>query len=175
MKNILLTAVGFVLVVSLVATAQGPSPAMQMALDNMSRVMVDMSEEERTQYMMTKQREGVGHGQELFNNTELGSNGFSCNSCHPGGDTTGGTTQIPMPLSNGMRPAMPIPTLVGAGATYPKYKVPNDSVITLSVMNHNCLQMFMMGQPLDLASEDSRDLAAYVASLSNGEEVEIGN
>ncbi len=72
-------------------------------------------------------------------------------------------------------PSMPIPTFAGAGATFPKCKVPNDSVITLAVMNNNCLQMFMMGQPLDLASEDSRDLAAYVASLSNGEEVQIGN
>ena len=59
--------------------------------------------------------------------------------------------------------------------TFPKYKVPNDSVITLAVMNNNCLQMFMMGEPLDLAGEPSRNLAAYVASLSNGEEVQIGN
>ena len=175
MKKILLVAAGFIFVVSLVAAGQAPSPAMQMALDNMSKVMVDMDEGQRMQYMMEKQREGIEHGQGLFNNRSLGTNNRSCNSCHPDGTTTNTSTQIPMPLSNGMQPSMPIPTLVGAGATFPKYKVPNDSVITLAVMNNNCLQMFMMGQPLDLASEDSRDLAAFVASLSNGEEVKIGN
>ena len=160
--------------ISFVAAAQAPSPAMQMALDNMSKVMVDMPEAERMPYMMQKQREGVDHGRELFNSTSLGTTNASCNSCHPDGATNGGSTQIPMALSNGVRPSLPIPTLVGAGATFPKYKVPNDSVITLAVMNNNCIAMFMMGSPLDLASEDSGDLAAYVASLSNGREIAVG-
>ena len=175
MKKTLLIAASFIFVVSLLTAAQAPNPAMQMALANMSKVMVDMDEGERMQYMRAKQREGVAHGMELFNDRNLGSNSRSCNNCHPGGTTTNGSTQIPMPLSNGMQPSLPIPTLVGAGATFPKYKVPNDSVITLAVMNNNCLQMFMMGEPLDLAGEPSRNLAAYVASLSNGEEVQIGN
>ena len=175
MKKTVLIAASLIFVVSLVAVAQTPSPAMRMALDNMSKVMVDMPDGERMQYMAQKQREGVEQGRGLFNSTSLGTSNTSCNSCHPGCASNGGSTQIPMALSNGARPSLPIPTLVGAAATFPKYKVPNDSVITLAVMNNNCLQMFMKGSPLDLAGEDSRHLAAYVASLSNGKEVEIGN
>ena len=114
MKKTLLTAASFIFVVSLLTAAQAPNPAMQMALANMSEVMVDMDEGERMQYMMAKQREGVAHGMELFNDRNLGSNNRSCNNCHPGGGTTNTSTQIPMPLSNGMQPSMPIPTLVGA-------------------------------------------------------------
>ena len=101
MKKTLLIAASFIFVVSLLTAAQAPNPAMQMALANMSKVMVDMDEGERMQYMRAKQREGVAHGMELFNDRNLGSNSRSCNNCHPGGTTTNGSTQIPMPLSNG--------------------------------------------------------------------------
>ena len=175
MKKTVLIGAGLILVFSLVAAAQmRPSPAMQMALDNMSKVMVDMPMNERAAYMMKKQQEGIDHGKALYSDSSLGTNARSCNTCHPGGGTNDGEAEIPMALSNGMKPALPIPSLIGAAATFPKYKVPNDAVITLANMNNNCIGMFMMGTPLDLNGQDAKDLAGYVATLSNGREVEIG-
>ncbi len=52
MKKTVLIGAGLILVFSLVAAAQmRPSPAMQMALDNMSKVMVDMPMNERAAYI----------------------------------------------------------------------------------------------------------------------------
>ncbi len=69
---------------------------------------------------------------------------------------------------------LPIPTLVGAAAHFPKYKVPNDEVITLQQMNNNCIRMFMAGKRLPLNSPETYYLAQYVTSLSNGDEVTVG-
>lgn len=64
---------------------------------------------------------------------------------------------------------MPIPTLEGVAATFPKFKVPNNAVITLQEMNNNCVVMFLKGQPLPLGGQDARDLAFYVSTLSNNQ------
>ena len=69
---------------------------------------------------------------------------------------------------------LPVPTLVGAAAGFPKYKVPNDSVITIGDMANNCIMMFMMAKPLNPMSAEFKDLSAYITSLSNGSEVEVG-
>ena len=146
---------------------------MDMAMENMAKVMLDMPMEERPKYMMKKQQASLENGKKLFNST-LGRNQQTCNSCHPGGGTTGGEAEIPMKGRFPMNPKLPIPTLVGAAANFPKYKVPNDAVITLAQMGNNCIRMFQMGDGLDLNSTESRDLNAFVASLSDGEEVAVG-
>ncbi len=182
MKRILFLAFCTELTISVVAVGQGkqdkkqmkPDPAMAMALKNMEKVMLDMKMEERPKYMMKVQEQSIGHGKDLFNDTKLGTVNRSCNTCHPSGGTTSGEAEIPMPLKNGMIPKLPIPTLIGAAAQFPKYKVPNDAVIQLGEMNNNCIRMFMMGKPLDLNGKDARDLVAYVSTLSNGREVEVG-
>lgn len=179
MKRILFLAICGVLAASLVAMGQRqeqpkPSPAMAMALKNMEKVMLDMKLEDRPRYMMRVQEQSIAHGKNLFNDTKLGTVNRSCDTCHPGGGTTAGEAEIPMPLKNGMKPKLPIPTLIGAAAQFPKYKVPNDAVIQLGEMNNNCIGMFMMGKPLDLNSKEARDLVAYVSSLSNGREVAVG-
>lgn len=183
MKRILFFAVCSVLALSLVAVAQqkkqdkkgmAPDPALAMALKNMEKVMLDMKMEDRPKYMMRLQEQSIAHGKELFNDAKLSTVNRSCNTCHPSGGTTNGEAEIPMPLKNGMIPKLPIPTLIGAAAQFPKYKVPNDAVIQLGEMNNNCIRMFMMGKPLDLNSKEARDLAAYVSTLSNGREVEVG-
>ncbi|HEY5567873.1 MAG TPA: c-type cytochrome [Gammaproteobacteria bacterium] len=125
----------------------------------MQRIMVSMSERERMEYVTTAERDSLGRGEELFTSMTLGTNGLACASCHPRGGTTGAQQEM-MP---GMR--MPIPDLHGAAQTFPKFKVPNDAVITLAEMNNNCLVMFQRGTPLTLDSQDARDLAAYVSSL----------
>ena len=145
-----------------------------MAMENMAKVMLDMPMEARPKYMMQQQQETIGRGKALFADASLGSNGRNCASCHPGGGTTGGEAEIPMKGRFPMNPQLPIPTLAGAAATFPKYKVPNDAVITLAGMNNNCIKMFMMGNGLDLGSQPARDLATFVSTLSNGDEVAIG-
>jgi thiosulfate dehydrogenase len=129
------------------------------SMANMKRFMA-LPEAERQRYVKDSQQRSLAHGQRLYESTQLGTNGFSCATCHPRGTTTGG--QVPM----GELMQAPIPTLVGAAATFPKFKVPNDSVITLADMNNNCIVMFLQGQPLATDSAEARDLAAYVTRFS---------
>ncbi len=138
------------------------------SMENMDKVMMDMSMEERQAHMMNKQGEALAYGGQLFKDRSLGSNGQTCSSCHPGGGTTGGEAQIPMTEMK-----IPVPSLVGAAAKFPKFKVPNNEVITLSQMDNNCIKMFMQGKALDLKSKESIALAMYVSSLSNGEQVQV--
>lgn len=91
-----------------------------MAMDNMAKVMLDMKMEDRPKYMMQQQELSLGRGKALFSDARLGRNGQTCNSCHPGGGTTGGEAEIPMKGRFPMNPKLPIPTLVGAGASFPK-------------------------------------------------------
>ena len=141
-------------------TAQESNPMVEMAMANMRKVMM-MPKEERMSYVMQAQADSLSHGKALFEDNGLGTNGQACQSCHVGGRTTGGQVEM-MP---GM--AMQIPDLHGVAGTFPKFKPGNDAVITLSEMNNNCLVMFQAGQPLALGSEDARDLASYVSSLTS--------
>jgi cytochrome c len=145
------------------------------AMKNMDRVMMQMKPGERGQYITKAQDASIERGQQLFNDkSALSANGMACAGCHPGGGTTGGEAETPMKSElTGMPYKLPIPTLAGASARFPKYKVPNDAVITLEQMNNNCIMMFLMAKPLPLNTQESRDLAAYVTSLSSGEQVEV--
>jgi|GEM_PF-1049652 len=105
----------------------------------------------------------IEKGKELFNDKKLGKTGTSCNSCHPGGDSSGGTVM-----------GMEIPSLKGAAASFPKYKKPAKGVITLSQMNNMCIKMIMEGEPLKLDSNEAIALTAYVTSLSNGVKINVG-
>jgi cytochrome c553 len=102
-------------------------------------------------------------GKKLFSDTSLGKTGTSCNSCHPNGGTTGGQMM-----------GTSIPSLKGAAATFPKYKIPAKRVITLSMMNNMCIEMIMEGKPLELNSNEAVALATYVTSFSKGEEIKVG-
>lgn len=121
----------------------------------------------------SKEAEALRIGQELFNDPNLGTKALACNSCHPAGGTTGGEAEIQKRMGHGPY-KLPIPSLIGAAARFPKYKMPQDGVITLAQMNNNCLRMFMSGKRLPLDSPESSYLAAYVTSLSEGEEIEVG-
>lgn len=146
---------------------------MDEALANMNAVM-GMDMEARQQHMMGLERRAMELGENLFNDPSLGSNGQMCSSCHPGGATTGGEAEIAKKMGHGPY-IIPIPSLIGASARFPKYKVPNDAVITLEMMNNNCIRMFMKGKRLPLDSPESYFLAKYVTSFSTGDVVEVGN
>ena len=140
------------------------------AMENMDKMMARSASEKRS-YVKSKQSAALATGEKLFNDplTGEGTNGLSCNSCHPSGTSTGGEAQIPM-----REYKIPIPSLVGASSSFPKYKIPNDAVITLQQMNNNCMRMFMSGKGLDLNTPEAWSLETYVASLSNGETVQVG-
>ncbi len=141
------------------------------AMGNMDKTMMAMTPEELKQHAAAKQAAAWERGNALFADAKTGggTNGLACNSCHPNGATTGGEAQIPM-----REYKMPIPTLIGAASTFPKYKIPNDAVITLQQMNNNCIRMFMAGKGFELNSSEAWALETYVASLSNGETVAVG-
>lgn len=143
---------------------------MEVALSNIDNAMSNM--EATKKRAMAKQAEVLRLGKELYNDTELGSNGQSCNSCHPGGGTTGGEAEIAKKMGHGPY-KLPIPSLVGASARFPKFKIPNDEVITLAQMDNNCIRMFLAGKRLPLNSPESFYLATYVSSLSNGDDVQV--
>lgn len=143
---------------------------MTKALANVDRAMNDM--EGTRKRAMEKQQMAIAKGKALFNDSGLGKNGLSCNSCHPGGGTTGGETEIKKKMGHGPY-KLPIPSLIGAAARFPKFKVPNNEVITLAQMDNNCIRMFMKGKRLPLDSPESFYLAAYVSSFSDGDEVQV--
>ena len=146
---------------------------MKDSLANMDKMMgMDMAA--RRRHMTEEQEKAVAIGRDLFSDARLGSNGNSCTSCHPGGKTIGGETEVPKKMGHGPY-KIPIPSLIGAAARFPKYKVPSDRVITLAMMDNNCMRMFMKGKRLPLDSPESYYLAMYVMSLSNGDEIAVGN
>ncbi len=179
MKRAVLLLLGAAVVLSAVPSCgmMGSMMAGMMGMgDKMSAMknqdkIDDMSADEKRQHADFKEAAAWQRGKELFNSDKTGGGkmGASCNTCHPGGGTTGGEAQIPMREFK-----MPIPSLVGSAASFPKYKVPNDDVITLQQMNNNCNRMFMGGSGLDPKSTDAWALEKYVASLSNGETVSVG-
>ena len=142
---------------------------MQQALANIDGMMKDP--QGTMQAGMIKQQEAMARGKELYHDVKTGGGGkgLSCNDCHPNGGTTGGEVEIPM-----RDYMMPIPALSRAGATFPKYKIPNDTVISLQQMNNNCIRMFTGGKRLPLNSPESYALAMYTASFSTDEPVRIG-
>ncbi len=145
------------------------------AMKNMDRIMHGMGPQGMMEYLAAAQQTSMANGKRLFSNTGLSTNNRSCATCHPGGGTTGGEVETPMPSEATGKPyKLPVPSLIGAAATFPKFKVPNDKVITLAMMNNNCKMMFLGSRPLALDSAEARDLAAYVASLSNEERVDVG-
>ena len=147
------------------------------AMKNMDKYMGSQAAmmKELPKAMMSKQKGQTEYGKELFASTKLGTNGQSCASCHPGGGTSGGTVQTPMKSELTGKPyELPVPSLIGAAATFPKFKVPNDRVISVQEMTNNCIMMFMAAQPLPLDTTESVALASYLTSLSAGEPVEPG-
>ena len=148
-----------------------------MAMKNMDKYMSSRQAMMSLPPRMQKaQEEAIQFGQDLFNSTRaLSANNQACASCHPGGGTTGGEAETPMASEATGHPyKLPIPSLIGAAATFPKYKVPNDAVITLGDMSNNCIMMFMGAQPLAASSREYKALNAYVSSLSNDEKVSVG-
>lgn len=158
-------------------TAEQKMMMKNMAMKNMDKFMSSKDAMMKLPAHLKKTQDAaIELGKELFNSKKaLSTNGQACASCHPGGGTTGGEAETPMPSELTGKPyLLPIPTLVGAAATFPKFKVPNDAVITVGDMGNNCVMMFMSAQPLNPKSKEYKALSAYVTSLSNDDKVAVG-
>lgn len=112
--------------------------------------------------------EAIERGKKMYNDPKFAENatGLTCNSCHPGGKTTGGTVDV-------MGTKMKIPSLEGAAGRFPAVKTPEKKVISLAQMNNMCIMTFLKGKPLNLDSQTAVDLEAYVVSLSQGRKIEL--
>ena len=112
---------------------------------------------------VTALQKAIANGKKHFNDPKLGgaTTGASCNSCHPGGGTSGGSVTV-----MGMR--MAIPDVRSSAATFPKWKMGAQRVITLGEMNNGCIEMFMKGKALRLDDPKYAELAAYETSLAQG-------
>lgn len=82
-------------------------------------------------------------GKTLFNDPKLsnGTSGSSCNTCHPDGKG-----------------------LEGAGMKK-EWKTPGGMHKTLEEAVNTCITMALKGKPLDVNSEQMKDLVAYIKSL----------
>ncbi len=118
-------------------------------------------------------RDSVNAGKKMFNDTKLGHNttGQSCASCHEGGGSVGGATEMKW---KGQTMKVAIPTLKGAAAHFPAVRGPMKVVTDLAGMNNMCLMTFLKGKPLNRNSHQAIDLESYVSSLSKGKRYEPG-
>ncbi len=87
-------------------------------------------------------------GKEIWFSPTIGSNGRTCESCHPKGDIT-------------------------RAEAYPRYKHVLRGVATLSMTHNFAVVNESRGRPWELGSEDANAIALFVTSLANGKKVNI--
>ncbi len=84
----------------------------------------------------------VEKGKKLFNDPKLGTNGKTCNSCHPGGQG-----------------------LEGSGKKK-EFKLGGKTQKSLEEAINACIVMSLKGKALDPKSQEMQELVAYIKSLS---------
>lgn len=109
-------------------------------------------------------RQSVEEGRRLFMEEGFGGNGRRCTSCHLGGGTRPGR------LPGGRT----IPSLVGAAATFPKYKARRGRVLTLADQVQVCVAGGIQGRPPALDGDAMRALLGYLTFLSQGRPIRMG-
>lgn len=87
-------------------------------------------------------------GKEIYFDSQLGTNGLSCESCHPKGDMTN-------------------------AEAYPRYKHVLGTMATLSMTHNFAVVNESRGKPWELGSDDANALALYVSSLANGKKIRM--
>jgi len=87
-------------------------------------------------------------GKEIWLDPELGTNGFSCESCHPNGEVT-------------------------FAETYPKYKHVLRTMATISITHNFAVVNENRGEPWKLGSEDANALALFVTGFANGKPIRM--
>ncbi len=91
----------------------------------------------------------IRRGERLWSDRSLGSNGQSCNMCHPDGSAT-------------------------HPETYPKFKQQYGRVVTAQEFINWCIVVALRGPSQELGGEVLTALEAYQAYANRGQEMEIG-
>jgi cytochrome c len=91
----------------------------------------------------------IKRGEQLWKDRRLGSNGQSCNMCHPAGAAT-------------------------HPETYPKYKQQFGRVVTAQHFINWCIVGALRGEIQELGGETLTSLEAYQAYMNRGQIMEIG-
>lgn len=99
---------------------------------------------------IAKQNElhALARGKAMWFDAELGSNGRSCESCHPGGEMT-------------------------RAENYPRYKHILRTMATISMTHNFAVVNESKGTPWELGSDDANALTLFVTSLANGKTIEM--
>lgn len=96
----------------------------------------------------------VERGQELFNDSSLGTSGMNCGSCHKAGGK-----------EDNKMGEMSIPAWDNLTSKYPKYFPMAQRVLTLDQVVNICVTQAMKGEALGWDSQKLTDLTAFCASV----------
>jgi thiosulfate dehydrogenase len=91
----------------------------------------------------------VDEGNKVFHNSKLGTNGISCDMCHPNASNT-------------------------HPETYPKFQTQLKKVALLRDMINWCIENPLEGKPLAENDPQMKALEAYILSQRNGKTIEVG-
>lgn len=81
----------------------------------------------------------VKKGKALFNDISLGTNGKSCNTCHSGGGNIDGSKKT--------------------------FNVLGEEISSIGGAVNFCIENAMDGKPLDMNSQDMKDIVSYISTL----------
>jgi cytochrome c len=128
----------------------GCAPAEEATEEDVEEATEETTEE------TTDEVDLVAVGAELFADTELGTSGMSCNSCH----LEGGTVDNP-------EGDMPTKALIGVKGRFPGIFMMRDAEneSTLVEAVNFCITMPLKGEALEEDSEEMQAMIAYLESL----------
>jgi cytochrome c553 len=81
-------------------------------------------------------------GKALFNDSRLGTNGKSCNTCHPGGSNIDGSKRT--------------------------FNILGEQISSISGAVNFCIENALEGKPLAADSQDMKDIVSYISALKGG-------
>ena len=97
---------------------------------------------------MNETRKAYERGREMWFDDNLGTNGKSCESCHPGG-------------------------YISRAESYPRYKHILRTMATVSITHNFAIVAESKGKSWKLGSEDANALALFTTALANGKKLEM--
>ncbi len=102
-----------------------------------------MAQIPKDEIAIQEEQKALARGKAIWYDTKLGSNGFSCESCHENGVDTN-------------------------AELYPRYKHILRTVATLSMTHNFAVVRESKGRPWEIGSDDANALVLFVVSFANG-------
>jgi thiosulfate dehydrogenase len=113
-----------------------------------SQVASRKNEGPKSEQALAAEQQALAQGRQMWFDPNLGSNGRSCESCHPNGEIT-------------------------RAENYPRYKHVLRTMATLSMTHNFAVVNESKGQPWTLGSEPANALVLYVTFLANGKSIRM--